>query len=111
MKTIYIFWGYPLCDNCLIAMLDTYWSGWQVKWIKEGYAGFLELINNKNNNLLIPQEEAMNNVIEIFKEPIKRGLACLNEENQSSNKKLILECNNYLQDLENLKQEWFDNKK
>ncbi len=53
-KTIHIFWGYPLGSNALVYQLDLYWSGWQVKWIDEGYAGHLKLIGYKQDDLLIP---------------------------------------------------------
>lgn len=102
-KTIHVFWGYPLSRNSLIYELDLYWLGWQVKWIDEGYIGYLKLIGCKQDDLLFSKEEAANGVLEIVKQPIERCLTRLKQEDKSDRIKEILHWENQLKFLEKLK--------
>lgn len=67
-----------------------------------------ELINYKSNDLLIAKEDAVNSVIEVFKHPIEYRIKCLKEESKSANAEAIANLYDYLQSLEQIKQEWFN---
>lgn len=105
-KTIHIFWGYPLNDNSLIDRLDIYWSGWEIKWIDDGYLGYLKLIGCNDCDLLFTIEEAADRVFNIFRDPIERCLTKLEKENKLDKDRAIINWNNRLSFLDKLKQEW-----
>ena len=106
-KTIYVFWGYPSSFDPLGYELR-YWSGWQVKWIDEGYVGHLKLIDYKQDDLLFSKEEVVKGVIGILKQPIESKLAYFREVNKPHYTKAILEWENQLRYFDKLKQEWLE---
>jgi len=106
-KTIHVFWGYPSSFDPLGYQLR-YWSGWQVKWIDEGYVGHLKLIDYKQDDLLFSREEVVNGVVKIVKKPIERWLNRVKQKSETERIKEILHWENQLIFLDQLKQEWLE---
>ncbi|VEP11227.1 hypothetical protein H1P_10012 [Hyella patelloides LEGE 07179] len=105
-RTIHVFWGYPLSNNCLFYELHRYWLDWQIKWQYKGYAGHLKLTKRENNDLLVSREEAINNLLKIFSDPLIRGINSKHDQNDSVNVEHIREWEKDLESLEKIKQEY-----